>query len=400
MDELLNNAPCGFFIFNDEGVILNINETLASRLGYSREELINKKLESILSISSRIFYHTHFFPLLSMDNQLNEIFITFNTRDKNQIPYLINASRKFKDAIYSNHVVAISVQQRRKYEAEIINAKKAAEKAVQENQELTQAKEELDKKYQQLDAALSDLKNKNQEFLSLNNIFTHELREPLRKIMFYTNMLSDNIPARLSKDQIIYKIGTFSEQLKELIEGLQNYIDISQSIENYTDINMQTLFQQVKNGFPEEQAQLIQILPSEALEIKGNNHQLVLMFRNIITNCFTHNPNQKDLRIEISFAHLQENLFRSMSNKYKYNDYVRVTISDNGKGIDYSYADYIFEALKKLEITNRLGLGLSISKKIANNHMGFIRLKKNNLPGATFEVFLPIQKSNVSVGNI
>ena len=59
IDEILNNAPCGFLSFTDDGLIVLANVTLAKLLGYETDSLRGKKFEIILPIASRIFYQTH-----------------------------------------------------------------------------------------------------------------------------------------------------------------------------------------------------------------------------------------------------------------------------------------------------------------------------------------------------
>ncbi|NJM53324.1 MAG: PAS domain-containing protein [Blastocatellia bacterium] len=61
MNQLLNNAPCGFLVFADDGNITEINLTLQEMLGFEREELINFNIAKIFSTGGRIFYQTHFF---------------------------------------------------------------------------------------------------------------------------------------------------------------------------------------------------------------------------------------------------------------------------------------------------------------------------------------------------
>lgn len=60
MDETLNNAPCGFLSFADDGTIREINATLRTMLGYDAADVRGRSIESLLSPGSRIFYQTHF----------------------------------------------------------------------------------------------------------------------------------------------------------------------------------------------------------------------------------------------------------------------------------------------------------------------------------------------------
>ena len=118
MDVLLDEAPCGFLIFNDEGVITQANKTLEIWLGFTSGELIGNKLESLLSIAGRIFYQTHFFPLLKLHGKAEEIFLTLRSKALDDVPVLVNATRREHNNETLNHCVLLPVYQRKKYEEE------------------------------------------------------------------------------------------------------------------------------------------------------------------------------------------------------------------------------------------------------------------------------------------
>ena len=122
--DLLNTAPCGFLIFSDEGDILALNDTLLQLLHYEREALIGKKLEIILSIANRIFYQTHLFPLLKLHGKAEEVFLSLLSSEKEQVYVLLNAARKVYQGTVCNHCILVPVHQRKKYENELLQAKK------------------------------------------------------------------------------------------------------------------------------------------------------------------------------------------------------------------------------------------------------------------------------------
>ena len=74
MDEILNSAPCGFLSFTDDGTIILTNTTLLDLLDQKQEDLVGKNISSILPIASRIFYQTHFFPLLKIQGRVEEVY--------------------------------------------------------------------------------------------------------------------------------------------------------------------------------------------------------------------------------------------------------------------------------------------------------------------------------------
>jgi PAS domain S-box-containing protein len=129
IEELLNKAPCGFLSFTDDGLIVLANFTLLLLLGYESDSLVGKRLEIILPIASRIFYQTHFFPLLKLYGKVEEIYFSLRAKDGNDIPMLINASRRSQGEDFVNDCIFIPIRQRIQYEDEILKAKKAAEAA-------------------------------------------------------------------------------------------------------------------------------------------------------------------------------------------------------------------------------------------------------------------------------
>ncbi|MDP5016420.1 MAG: PAS domain S-box protein, partial [Dolichospermum sp.] len=129
IDEILNTAPCGFLSFTDDGTIVMVNATLLELLGQELDELWGKKIELILPIASRIFYQTHFFPLLKMHGKAEEIYFSLKSKQGNHIPVLVNGMRREKAGSFINECIFIPIHQRIQYEDEILKAKKVAEAA-------------------------------------------------------------------------------------------------------------------------------------------------------------------------------------------------------------------------------------------------------------------------------
>lgn len=136
MDELLNTAPCGFLTFADDGTITAANATLVRLLGHEADELPDQRLEAILPVASRIFYQTHFFPLLKMHGRAEEIYFSLRAKNGEDIPVLVNAVRRERDGRAANDCVIIPMRQRRRYEDEILEAKKEAVEANRVKDEL------------------------------------------------------------------------------------------------------------------------------------------------------------------------------------------------------------------------------------------------------------------------
>lgn len=129
-DELLNTAPCGFLSFTDDGTIMIVNATLLELLGYEFDALRGRRMESILPLASRIFYQTHFFPLLKLHGKAEEIYISVRSKQGTDVPMLVNAVRRERAGNFVNDCIFVPMRQRIQYEAEILQAKKTAEAAI------------------------------------------------------------------------------------------------------------------------------------------------------------------------------------------------------------------------------------------------------------------------------
>jgi len=129
MDELLDNAPCGFLAFADDGVIQTVNATLLGWLGRDAADLRGRHVETIFPPGGRIFYQTHFFPLLKLHGRAEEIYLSLRGADGEDVPVLVNAARRERGGSHVNECVFVPMRQRRRFEDEILSAKREAEEA-------------------------------------------------------------------------------------------------------------------------------------------------------------------------------------------------------------------------------------------------------------------------------
>lgn len=130
VEELYQNAPCGYFSFLPNGTIVKINRTFLNWLGYAEEEIVlQKKFTDLISKGSVIYYEMVYLPLLKIQGQVNEI--NFDIIRKNGLcfPALIN-SAVIKDKtgeLRAINVTVYDITDRKKYEKELFLAKSLAE---------------------------------------------------------------------------------------------------------------------------------------------------------------------------------------------------------------------------------------------------------------------------------
>src|SRR3954462_4934775 len=129
MRDVMNTAPCGFAAFSDDGTIVEINQTLAEMLGYKRVEVAGWHIEKLLPPGGRIFYHTYLFPLLKVQERVEEIYLALRTKDGSDVPVLLNGARRERDGNIVNDCVCLRMMQRHEYEDQLLQARRLAEES-------------------------------------------------------------------------------------------------------------------------------------------------------------------------------------------------------------------------------------------------------------------------------
>jgi phosphoserine phosphatase RsbU/P len=125
LEDLYENAPCGYLSLRMDGRIVKANQTFCRWTGYAPDELLGKRLHDFLNIAGRIFYETHFAPLLCMQGFFNEVALDILRKDREPFPALVNAAER-KDAAGRPLFIRLTVfnaTDRRRYERELLKAR-------------------------------------------------------------------------------------------------------------------------------------------------------------------------------------------------------------------------------------------------------------------------------------
>jgi PAS domain S-box-containing protein len=130
--ELYENAPCAYLSTLPDGTIIKVNETFLEWTGYERGALVGEmRFQQLLPVAGRVFYDTHFGPLLLMQGFARELAFELICEDGQRMPVLLNAVLKRDEA--GNPLVIrttlLDARGRRAYEEELRRAKRKAEEA-------------------------------------------------------------------------------------------------------------------------------------------------------------------------------------------------------------------------------------------------------------------------------
>lgn len=239
-----------------------------------------------------------------------------------------------------------------------------------------------------------ELRDINAELESFNNIVSHDLQEPLRKIQMFISRIDEREAENLSDAGRDYfsRIKISANRMQNLLIDLVNFSRTMKGEKNFelvslNDIAANVLTELAMNIEEKNAVVTVKKLPT-ALVIPFQMHQL---FINLMTNSlkFVKAGSRPEITIKTGNIHPNEAVD---GNLLKSSEWHKIVVSDNGIGFLPEFADKVFLLFRRLEKDadySGTGIGLAICKKIVENHKGHIIAQGTPGKGATFTVYLP-----------
>jgi PAS domain S-box-containing protein len=231
-----------------------------------------------------------------------------------------------------------------------------------------------------------ELQRSNQNLEEFAHAASHDLKEPVRKIHFFTNQLKDQLRTHLQEGQVraFSRIENATERMGNLIDDLLLYSHVSQRPYETESVDLNLKVQRVLEDLELDVSEKKAIINVAKLPVvKGYRRQLQQMFQNLISNAIKYSKADVSPRIDIAARQVTESG----------RAYHLIEVKDNGIGFDQEYADKIFQMFARLHGKaeySGTGVGLSIVKKVVENHNGFIQVESTVGEGSVFKIHLPV----------
>lgn len=138
-EDLYEHAPCGYLSTMPDGTIVRVNQTLLDWTGYTRDDLLGgARFQALLTVGSKIYYETHYAPLLRMQGFANEIALEVVRKDGRVLPVLVNSTQKREadGTPLFNRITLFDSTDRRRYERELLLARRKAEQVAKDKADL------------------------------------------------------------------------------------------------------------------------------------------------------------------------------------------------------------------------------------------------------------------------
>ncbi|MCF6371302.1 PAS domain-containing sensor histidine kinase [Rhizobium halophilum] len=373
LEDLYENAPCGYLSLAADGVIVKANRTLAGWLGTQSFELLGKRFYDLLNVPGKIFYETHFAPLLRMQGYFNEVALDLVGPDGRRLPVLANAAeRRTSDGgVQFTRITLFQAGDRRRYERELVDAKNTADRARKELEELNRSLEAriaagVAERLQLEQGLLAEkeVARLREQFVA---ILGHDLRNPLASIVGGLNILSRE-PQSDKARRVLTMMSHSTDRMSGLI---QDMLDLARCRAGQgiavdpkpTDLRgvLEQVVHELQTAYPGRNIQ-----PSFEIEgqVPCDGGRIAQLVSNLLGNALTHGAPDRPVKV---IATITDNE-------------VMITVANEGEPIPDHIKDHLFEPFFRATSSGEkqgLGLGLFISYEIARSHGGNLQVQSN-----------------------
>ncbi|MGN6400117.1 MAG: PAS domain-containing sensor histidine kinase, partial [Flavisolibacter sp.] len=370
---LTNALPLIIFSIDKEGNLLYINEGLLRYSGETTESLNRNRWKKMVHEDD----YAAFSLLLKSDIAGGATTVKTQARLRNRggeyLWHQVSLSPFFDDKDHVQYWIGFMAD---------IHAQKVLEATLRDNIELKEAQKKLTENQQTLEKYIEELNRSNEALQQFAFVASHDLQEPVRKLLFYSDSLMAQYTQSLEKKGVEYlkSIRHAAQRMRTLIKDILVFSQIKKDEIQFAPVDLNKVVKQALENFEmaieEKKATFhIEKLPV----INGDGRMLGQLFENLISNSLKYAREAEAPQIRISCSH----------NK----DGVELQFQDNGIGFDEQYAQQMFTLFQRLHNRSKYegtGLGLAICKKITDMHHGKIWAQSKEGSGATFYVSFPV----------
>ena len=337
-----------------DGRIFKANATLARWTGFTAAQLAGKRLQDLLTVGTRIFYETHAAPLLIIQGHYNEISLDLKTAEGAQLAiFASGVQRKAADGrVLFVRLTIFQAQERRRYERELVEARKAARAA---------------------EAAVQDLLKTERETAQLREQFIavlgHDLRNPLASISGGAVLLAKTAPTERDK-RILGMVQGSVTRMSALIDNILDFargrlgggITLTRDPEVALEPVLQQVVDELRTGVPHREIKTNFALTRT---VNCDPFRIGQMISNLLGNALTHGAPDQPVRVSAAIIKC----------------YLEISVANGGKPIPPTALTRLFQPFFRGEVRTGqqgLGLGLHIASEIASAHDGTLSVASSD----------------------
>jgi PAS domain S-box-containing protein len=369
--DLYENAPAMYYSLDLRGVVIECNTTMLAALNKTREEVVGHNYQNLLPVQSADGFQARFDDFLqrgSVQRETRWVKSGGEVIDVWSVGSLVAAS---KGSAAHARFVAQDVTTRRRLEAELR----------EKNLRLARANAELSQRNRELD-----------EFVYA---VSHDLQEPLRTLIAFSDFLSRDYGDRLEAEgqEFVRYLVDASRRMRAMIHGMLNLARAGKVTGEHTPVNLDELVAVIKTDLGE-------LFRSKGAELRkvgrlpvvwGDRDRIGQLLANLMSNGIKYNKSSTPW-VEIKeVVEAGAGAERDGGDADPASD-VTFAVTDNGIGIEPQFHATIFQLFRRLHTREEFegtGVGLAVCNKIVQAHGGRIWVESALGDGATFYISLP-----------
>ena len=257
--------------------------------------------------------------------------------------------------------------------------------------ELEELNRELERRVQrrtaQLERSNANLERSNIELQQFAYVASHDLKEPLRMVSSYCQLLERRYKGRLDEeaDTFIHFAVDGAHRMAVLINDLLAYSRVETRSQSFESIDCEKVLEIAETNLKSSIEESSTTVTHDPLpRVMGDGSQLMQVFQNLIGNAI------KFRRDESPEVHVSA---RQDGREWTF------CVRDNGIGIDHEHRDRIFQIFKRLHNREKYpgtGIGLAVCRKVVERHGGRIWVESETDQGSSFYFSMPISGAAAS----
>lgn len=373
----IHQAPVAIFIFRGQNMMIDMANENALRLIKRTADVIGKTLlEAVPELEGTAAY-----------NVFQEVYKTGIPHYGDEVLIPLERAGVLEDR-YFNFTYTPLVE-----DGKIVGVMDVATEVTEQVLARQKIEDIVTKRTGELAAANAALQQSNIELQRSNtnleefaHAASHDLKEPIRKIRFFTDLVKGQLQAHLTDAEArsFERIDNATERMNTLIDDLLQYSHVSQRPHQMEVVNLNQVVQRVLEDLELDIAERKAVITTAHLPtVHGYGRQLQQLFQNLLSNALKYS------RAEVAPVITVDAGDTIAANQA----YHTINVRDNGIGFEQQYDQKIFQMFSRLHGKTEYsgtGVGLSIAKKVAENHHGFIRAESQPGEGSIFTVYLPV----------